>query len=69
MAAMSDTVQFTARIDERVMRVVRKEADRSRVSINVKINQLLQLGIITLAKNRRATVTAVAQVANHSGTN
>lgn len=66
---MSDTVQFTARIDERVMRVVRKEADRSRVSINIKINQLLQLGIITLAKNRKATATTVAQVANHSGTN
>lgn len=66
---MSDTVQFTARIDERVMRVVRKEADRSHVSINVKINQLLQLGIITLAKNRRATAVTVAQVANHAGTN
>lgn len=66
---MSDTVQFTARIDERVMRVVRKEADRSRVSINVKINQLLQLGIITLAKSRRATASTVAQVANQKGTN
>lgn len=69
MAAMSETVQFTARIDARVMRVVRKEAEQTHVSINEKLNQLLQLGIITLAQKRRATVDAVAQVANQKGIN
>lgn len=69
MAVMAETVQFTARIDARVMRVVRKEAEQTHVSINEKLNQLLQLGIITLAQKRRATVDAVAQVANQKGTN
>lgn len=69
MAVMSETVQFTARIDARVMRVIKKEAARSGQSTNEKLNYLLQLGLITLAKNRKATVTAVAQVANQKGTN
>lgn len=59
---MSDTVQFTARIDERVMRVIKKEAARSGQSTNEKLNYLLQLGLITLAKNRKATGGTVAQM-------
>ncbi|WP_020395369.1 hypothetical protein [Thiolinea disciformis] len=62
MAAV-ETVQFTARIDSRVMRVIKKEAAQTGQSTNEKLNYLLQLGLITLAQKRKATVEAVAQVA------
>ncbi len=56
----SETVQFTARIDSRVMRVVRKEAARSGRSINEQVNYLLQLGLIALVQKRKATGGTVA---------
>lgn len=44
------------------MRVIKKEAARSGQSTNEKLNYLLQLGLITLAKNRKATGGTVAQM-------
>ena len=59
-----DTDQFTARIDSRVMRIIKQQAKQKGRSINEELNDILRLGIITLA-NRRKAAKITNQTALH----
>lgn len=56
-----ETAQFTVRLDARMLATIKRLAEREAVSINEKLNEVVTLGLITLAARRKkATATTVA---------
>lgn len=64
MTVRGETTQFTARIENRLLAVLKRLAAKENVSANEKLNEVLILGMIALAQKRKAAVAAAARSHN-----
>ncbi len=64
MTVRGETTQFTARIENRLLAVLKRLAAKENVSANEKLNEVLILGMIALAQKRKAAVEAAARSHN-----
>lgn len=55
MATQGETQQFTARLELRMFRAIKRLADKEGVSINEKLNEFVELGLIAyVARKKKA---------------
>lgn len=64
MTVRGETTQFTARIENRLLAVLKRLAAKENVSANEKLNEVLILGMIALAQKRKAAAATAARSHN-----